>query len=148
MVAKLVITFYEKGNAMQFPILEAFWQIAIIFKICHFSKIGQQTLLLAEKTFPKSVIFLKKCRPPAVLLRIKILSTEAICSNKDKHVINHNKIYRRPGGYPHYGLTGGPVCLRAVRSAKDFQMAQFREITLPLGVFQLQYLQEVILTNF
>ena len=34
-------------------------------------------------------------------------------------------------GYSHYGLTGGSGLFEG--PAKDYQMAQFREITLPLG---------------
>ena len=35
-------------------------------------------------------------------------------------------------GYSHYGLTGGSGLFEG--PAKDYQMAQFIEITLPLGV--------------
>ena len=35
------------------------------------------------------------------------------------------------GGYSHYGLTGGSGLFEG--PAKDYQIAQFREITLPLG---------------
>ena len=35
------------------------------------------------------------------------------------------------GGYSHYGLTGESGLFEG--SAKDYQIAQFREITLPLG---------------
>ena len=36
-----------------------------------------------------------------------------------------------PGGYSHYGLTGGSGLFEG--PAKDYQVVQFREITLPLG---------------
>ena len=57
----------------------------------------------------------------------KIMDERDVISSLTLHLPG---MYQHPGGYSHYGLTGGSGLFEGL--AKDYQMAQFREITLPL----------------